>query len=98
MMKGQIPYGDFWNKWFIILLIGLIRNVGGNFYHFGVLQFIALLIAGVYFIRLLLILGSEKLPLVQSHWFYIFIFALGFGEDCMLRCLSLLFILTSIWF
>ena len=51
----------FWNKWFIILLIGLIRECGWKFYHFGVLQFIALLIAGVYFYKIIAYFSrSEK--------------------------------------
>ena len=99
MMKGQIPYGDFFGtSGLLFYLLALLGNVGGNFIIFGVLQFIALLIAGVYFYKIIAYFSrSEKVALSASHWFYIFIFALGFG-GLYAEMFALPFILTSIWF
>lgn len=99
MMKGQIPYGDFFGtSGLLFYLLALLGNVGGSFIIFGVLQFIALLIAGVYFYKIIAYFSrSEKVALSASHWFYIFIFALSFG-GLYAEMFALPFILTSIWF
>lgn len=99
MMSGQHPYGDFFaTNGILFYLMSLIGHIGGSFIVFGFLQFIALVIAGVYFYKIMVYFSqSERLATSSSHWFYIFIASLGFG-GLYAEIFALPFVLASIWF
>ncbi|HGA1385827.1 TPA: quinol oxidase, partial [Streptococcus suis] len=99
MANGQIPYGDFFGtSGLLFYLLAFLGHLGGTFIIFGILQFIALLIAGVYFYKIVAYFSqSEHLAISSSHWFYVFIFALGFG-GMYAEMFALPFLLTSVWF
>lgn len=99
MMSGQNPYGDFFGtNGVLYYLLALVGQLAGGFIVFGLLQFIALFIAGIYFYKIMAYFSqSEFLATSTSHWFYLFIFALGFG-GLYAEIFALPFLLTSIWF
>ncbi|HEM6138456.1 TPA: quinol oxidase [Streptococcus suis] len=99
MMSGQHPYGDFFaTNGILFYLMSLIGHIGGSFIVFGFLQFIALVIAGVYFYKIMVYFSqSERLATSSSHWFYIFIASLGFG-GLYAEVFVLPFVLASLWF
>ncbi|WP_024377698.1 quinol oxidase [Streptococcus suis] len=99
MANGQIPYGDFFGtSGLLFYLLAFLGHLGGNFIIFGILQFIALLIAGIYFYKIVAYFSqSEHLATSSSHWFYVFIFTLGFG-GMYAEMFALPFLLTSVWF
>ncbi|HEM3683678.1 TPA: quinol oxidase [Streptococcus suis] len=99
MMNGQHPYGDFFGtNGVLFYLMSWIGHIGGSFIVFGLLQFIAVFIAGIYFYKIIAYFSqSERLATSFSHWFYVFIFALGFG-GLYAELFVLPFLLTSLWF
>lgn len=99
MMSGQQPYGDFFaTDGILFYLMSLIGHIGGSYIVFGFLQFIAVFIAGIYFYKITAYFSSsERIATNFSHWFYIFIFALGFG-GLYAELFVLPFLLTSLWF
>lgn len=99
MMNGQHPYGDFFGtNGVLFYLMSWIGHIGGSFIIFGLLQFIAVFIAGIYFYKITAYFSSsERIATNFSHWFYIFIFALGFG-GLYAELFVLPFLLTSLWF
>ncbi|HFI0645511.1 TPA: quinol oxidase [Streptococcus suis] len=99
MMKGQFPYGNFFGTSGVLYyLLAWLGHVDGGFLIFGLLQFIFLVIAGIYFYKIIAYFSqSERLATSSSHWFYVFIFALGFG-GLYGEIFALPFVLTSIWF
>ncbi|MFM0599938.1 quinol oxidase [Streptococcus suis] len=99
MMKGQFPYGNFFGtNGVLYYLLAWLGHIDGGFLVFGLLQFIFLVIAGIYFYKIIAYFSqSERLATSSSHWFYVFIFALGFG-GLYGEIFALPFVLTSIWF
>ncbi|HEM5491466.1 TPA: quinol oxidase [Streptococcus suis] len=99
MMSGQHPYGDFFaTNGILFYLMSLIGYIGGSYIVFGFLQFIAVFIAGIYFYKITAYFSSsERIATNFSHWFYIFIFALGFG-GLYAEVFVLPFVLASLWF
>ncbi|HEM6191363.1 TPA: quinol oxidase [Streptococcus suis] len=99
MMNGQHPYGDFFGtNGVLFYLMSWIGHIGGSFIVFGLLQFIAVFIAGIYFYKITAYFSSsERIATNFSHWFYVFIFALGFG-GLYAELFVLPFLLTSLWF
>lgn len=99
MMEGQFPYGNFFGtNGVLYYLLAWLGHIDGGFLVFGLLQFIFLVIAGIYFYKIIAYFGqSDYLATSFSHWFYIFIFALGFG-GLYAEIFVLPFILMTIWF
>ncbi|HFU4377281.1 TPA: quinol oxidase [Streptococcus suis] len=99
MMFGQVPYGNFFGtNGVLYYLLAWLGHIEGGFLVFGLLQFIFLVIAGIYFYKIIAYFGqSDYLATSFSHWFYIFIFALGFG-GLYAEIFVLPFVLGSIWF
>ncbi|MDW8751844.1 quinol oxidase [Streptococcus suis] len=99
MMFGQVPYGNFFGtNGVLYYLLAWLGHIDGGFLVFGLLQFIFLVIAGIYFYKIIAYFGqSDYLATSFSHWFYIFIFALGFG-GLYAEIFVLPFILMTIWF
>ncbi|HEM4051150.1 TPA: quinol oxidase [Streptococcus suis] len=99
MMFGQVPYGNFFGtNGVLYYLLAWLGHIEGGFLVFGLLQFIFLVIAGIYFYKIIAYFGqSDYLATSFSHWFYIFIFALGFG-GLYAEIFVLPFILMTIWF
>ncbi|BDD41726.1 quinol oxidase [Streptococcus ruminantium] len=99
MMAGQNPYGDFFGTSGVLYyLLALLGHIGRGVFVFGIFQFFALLIAGIYFYKIVAYFSqSEYLATNFSHWFYIFIMTLGFG-GLYAEMFALPFIFTSIWF
>ncbi|HFU4000369.1 TPA: quinol oxidase [Streptococcus suis] len=99
MMKGQFPYGNFFGtNGVLYYLLAWLGHIDGGFLVFGLLQFIFLVIAGIYFYKIIAYFSqSERLATSSSHWFYVFIFSLGFG-GLYGEIFALPFVLTSIWF
>ncbi|HEL2110696.1 TPA: quinol oxidase [Streptococcus suis] len=99
MMFGQVPYGNFFGtNGVLYYLLAWLGHIDGGFLIFGLLQFIFLVIAGIYFYKIIAYFGqSDYLATSFSHWFYIFIFALGFG-GLYAEIFVLPFILMTIWF
>ncbi len=99
MQMGQHPYGNFFGT--SGLLYYLLTSLGSLFtttWVFVGLQFIALLIAGIYFYKLVAYFTkSESMATSYSHWFYLFLWGIGFG-GLYAALFALPFILTSIWF
>lgn len=99
MIFGQVPYGNFFGtNGVLYYLLAWLGHIDGGFLVFGLLQFIFLVIAGIYFYKIIAYFGqSDYLATSFSHWFYIFIFALGFG-GLYAEIFVLPFILMTIWF
>lgn len=99
MAAGQVPYGNFFGTSGVLYyLLNLVGHIGGTSIIMGVLQFTALLIAGLYFYKIIAYFSqSERLSISLSHWFYLFILSLGFG-GLYAEIFALPFILNSIWF
>ncbi|NQN50455.1 quinol oxidase [Streptococcus suis] len=99
MMFGQVPYGNFFGtNGVLYYLLAWLGHIDGGFLVFGLLQFIFLVISGIYFYKIIAYFGqSDYLATSFSHWFYIFIFALGFG-GLYAEIFVLPFILMTIWF
>lgn len=99
MMFGQVPYGNFFGtNGVLYYLLAWLGHIDGGFLVFGLLQFIFLVISGIYFYKIIAYFGqSDYLATSFSHWFYIFIFALGFG-GLYAEIIVLPFILMTIWF
>ncbi|HEL9630830.1 TPA: quinol oxidase [Streptococcus suis] len=99
MMFGQVPYGNFFGtNGVLYYLLAWLGHIDGGFLVFGLLQFIFLVIAGIYFYKIIAYFGqSDYLATSFSHWFYIFIFALGFG-GLYAEIFVLPFILMTTWF
>ncbi|HFI0791362.1 TPA: quinol oxidase [Streptococcus suis] len=99
MMNGQHPYGDFFGtNGVLYYLLAWLGHIDGGFLVFGLLQFIFLALSGIYFYKIIAYFSqSERLATSFSHWFYIFIFALGFG-GLYAEIFVLPFILMTTWF
>ncbi|HFU4558777.1 TPA: quinol oxidase [Streptococcus suis] len=99
MIFGQVPYGNFFGtNGVLYYLLAWLGHIDGGFLVFGLLQFIFLVISGIYFYKIIAYFGqSDYLATSFSHWFYIFIFALGFG-GLYAEIFVLPFILMTIWF
>lgn len=99
MREGQIPYSDFFGTngvlYYLMTYLGAIFQPA---ILLGFFQFVALLIAGLYFYKIISYFSqSEKTATNFSHWFYIFVFAINFG-GIYAGIFALPFTLTSIWF
>ncbi|HFI0236910.1 TPA: quinol oxidase [Streptococcus suis] len=99
MMKGQFPYGNFFGtNGILYYLLVWLGHIDGGFLVFGLLQFIFLALSGIYFYKIIAYFSqSERLATSFSHWFYVFIFALGFG-GLYAEIFVLPFILMTTWF
>lgn len=99
MQAGQNPYGDFFaTNGVLYYLLAFLGHLGGGFILFGVFQLLALVLAGVYFYKIVAYFSqSDVLATSFSHWFYLFILVLDFG-GLYAGIFALPFILTSIWF
>ncbi|HFI0634343.1 TPA: quinol oxidase [Streptococcus suis] len=99
MMLGQVPYGNFFGtNGVLYYLLAWLGHIDGGFLVFGLLQFIFLALSGIYFYKIIAYFSqSERIATSFSHWFYIFIFALGFG-GLYAEIFVLPFILITTWF
>ncbi|HFH9840036.1 TPA: quinol oxidase [Streptococcus suis] len=99
MMLGQVPYGNFFGtNGVLYYLLAWLGHIDGGFLVFGLLQFIFLALSGIYFYKIIAYFSqSERLATSFSHWFYVFIFALGFG-GLYGEIFALPFILMTTWF
>lgn len=99
MKAGQSPYGDFFsNNGLLYHLLTFLGTFLGNPLVLVGLQFIALVIAGVYFYKLMAYFSQSRETATQlSMWFYLFVLALGFG-GLYATIFALPFVLTSLWF
>ncbi|HFI0120829.1 TPA: quinol oxidase [Streptococcus suis] len=99
MMLGQVPYGNFFGtNGVLYYLLAWLGHIDGGFLVFGLLQFIFLALSGIYFYKIIAYFSqSERLATSFNHWFYIFIFALGFG-GLYAEIFVLPFILMTTWF
>ncbi|MTB63481.1 quinol oxidase [Streptococcus sp. zg-86] len=98
MQAGQSPYGQFFGTGGVLYYI--LTYVGSFFdtsIGLAILQFIVLLIAGIYFYKIAAYFSrSAQIATNLQHWFYVFILALNFGGiQASLFVLPVL--MTSLW-
>ncbi|MBY5034144.1 quinol oxidase [Streptococcus gallolyticus] len=99
MKAGQSPYADFFSSNGVLYhLLSWLGTFLGNPLVLVGLQFVALLLAGMYFYKLVAYFSHSRETADQlSLWFYLFILALGFG-GLYASIFALPFVLTSLWF
>lgn len=99
MQAGQSPYGDFFGtNGVLYYLIAFVGSFFDSSIGLAILQFVALLIAGIFFYKIVAYFSrTQETASNFSHWFYLFILALNFG-GLYASIFALPFLLTSIWF
>ena len=99
MASGQSPYANFFGtNGVLYYLLSFVSSLLGTTIGLAVFQFIALLIAGIYFHKIMAYFSKSRETADQlTIWFYLFVMAAGFG-GIYASIFALPFLMTSIWF
>lgn len=99
MGSGQHPYSDFFGtSGLVYYLLSYLGSFGNSWLLFGAFQFLALLLAGGVFYKLVAYLSrKQKVSTNLTHWFYLFMLGLGFG-GLYAELFALPFVLMGLFF